>query len=74
MKKIALLSCISAATVFTACKKDHTSNCTTDGGAVTYDASFTIHDTKSNAKTTCAGTNTTIPSGTLTLTKACSLS
>ncbi len=74
MKKIALLICIIAATGFAACKKDNTCNCTTDGGAATTNTSFTIHDTKSKAKSTCAGTSTTIPSGTLTLTKACSLS
>jgi hypothetical protein len=55
MKKFFPLALIAvSAMMFTSCKKDYTCKCTyTDAGTTVELGSFTIHDTKSNAKSAC---------------------
>jgi hypothetical protein len=61
MKKLFPLALIAvAAMTFTSCKKDYTCKCTYNLAGVNTEAgSFTIHDTKSNAKSNCDGKSAT---------------
>lgn len=73
MKKLFPIALVAvAAMTFTSCKKDYTCTCTGTGG-YTATASFTIHDTKSNATSTCEKGSVSVTSGSTTVGQTCAI-
>lgn len=72
MKKILLVAAVAGLSM-ASCKKDHTCECTTTTPNGSSTTTFTVNETKKKATDACTALQTSVQSGTTTVTSSCKI-